>query len=138
MTADHTERNTQASDIPDFRIVAIGASAGGLESLERLFTHLPPDTGMAFVVLQHLSPDFKSLMDELLSRRTQMRIRLAEHDMGVEPNTVYLLPPTSDLRFNWVVARMDQLDHATMEERVCDAWAMCVPKFLVRERFGLT
>jgi hypothetical protein len=50
---------------------------------------------------------------------------------------VYLLPPTSDLRFNWVMARVDQLDHVTMEERVCDAWAMCVPKFLVRERFGL-
>ena len=40
----------------DFHIVAVGASAGGLESLERLFTHLPTDTGMAFVVLQHLSP----------------------------------------------------------------------------------
>ena len=56
--------------------------------------------------------------------------------IAAEP-ALYLLPPTSDLRFNWVVARMDQLDHATMEERVCDAWAMCVPKFLVRERFGL-
>ena len=55
--------------------------------------------------------------------------------IAAEP-AVYQLPPTSDLRFNWVVARMDQLDHVTMEERVCDAWAMCVPKFLVRERFG--
>jgi two-component system CheB/CheR fusion protein len=83
---------------PDtFRIVAIGASAGGLESLERLFSHLPADTGMAFVVLQHLSPDFKSLMDELLSRRTQMRIRMADHDMAVEPNTVYLLPPMKEM-----------------------------------------
>src|SRR5688572_18497266 len=52
---------------------------------------------MAFVVLQHLSPDFKSLMDELLSRRTQMRIRMAEHDMAVEPNTVYLLPPMKEM-----------------------------------------
>ena len=56
--------------------------------------------------------------------------------IAAEP-ALYLLPPTSDLRFNWVVARVDQLDHVTMEERVCDAWAMCVPKFLVRERFGL-
>jgi hypothetical protein len=55
--------------------------------------------------------------------------------IAAEP-AVYLLPPTSDLRFNWVVARADQLDLVTMEERVCDAWAMCVPKFLVRERFG--
>jgi two-component system, chemotaxis family, CheB/CheR fusion protein len=81
----------------DFYIVGVGASAGGLESLERLFSHLPPDTGMAFVVLQHLSPDFKSLMDELLSRRTQMRIRQAEHDMAVEPNSVYLLPPMKEM-----------------------------------------
>ena len=84
-------------DERSFPIVAIGASAGGLESLEKLFSRLPADTGMAFVVLQHLSPDFKSLMDELLSRRTQMRIQLAEHDMAVEPNTVYLLPPMKEM-----------------------------------------
>jgi hypothetical protein len=56
--------------------------------------------------------------------------------IAAEP-AVYLLPPTSNLRFNWVVARVDQLDLVTTEERVCDAWALCVPKFLVRERFGV-
>jgi hypothetical protein len=56
--------------------------------------------------------------------------------IAAEP-AVYLLPRPSDLRFNWVVARLDRLDLATMEERVCEAWAMCVPKFLVRERLGL-
>ncbi len=56
--------------------------------------------------------------------------------IAAEP-AVYLLPPPSDLRFNWVEARVARLDPVTMEERVCDAWAMCVPKFLVRERFGL-
>ena len=81
----------------DFPIVAIGASAGGLDSLERLFANLPTDTGMAFVVLQHLSPDFKSLMDELLSRRTSMPIRLADHDMPLEPNAVFLLPPMKEM-----------------------------------------
>jgi hypothetical protein len=55
--------------------------------------------------------------------------------IAAEP-ALYLLPPTSDLRYNWVDARVDQLDLVTMEERVCDAWAMCVPKFLVQERFG--
>jgi two-component system, chemotaxis family, CheB/CheR fusion protein len=85
------------SERHDFHIVGIGASAGGLDSLERLFTHVPVDTGMAFVVLQHLSPDFKSLMDELLSRRTQLRICQAAHDMPVEPNTVYLLPPMKEM-----------------------------------------
>ena len=55
--------------------------------------------------------------------------------VAAEP-ALYLLPRTSDLRFNWVVARLGRLDIATMEERVTDAWAMCVPKFLVRERLG--
>src|SRR5688572_22028157 len=45
--------------VPDIHVVAVGASAGGLESLERLFAHLPADTGLAFIVLQHLSPDFR-------------------------------------------------------------------------------
>src|ERR1044071_5485970 len=52
---------------------------------------------MAFVVLQHLSPDFRSLMDELLGRRTTMRIRQAESEATVEPNTVYLLPPMKEM-----------------------------------------
>jgi two-component system CheB/CheR fusion protein len=81
----------------NFPIVGIGASAGGLESLERLFSRLPSTTGMAFVVLQHLSPDFKSVMDELLSRRTGMRVMHAEHEMKVEPNCVYLLPPMKEM-----------------------------------------
>ncbi len=55
--------------------------------------------------------------------------------VAAEP-ALYLLPRTSDLRFNWVVARLDRLDPVTMQERVCDAWAMCVPRFLVRERLG--
>src|SRR5688572_32038767 len=86
-----------ASEPANFPVVGIGASAGGLESLERFFSHIPPDTGMAFVVLQHLSPDFKSLMDELLGRRTQMRVCLAADDMPLEPNVVYLLPPMKEM-----------------------------------------
>ena len=89
--------NTERREEEDFLVVAIGASAGGLESLERLFSHLPADTGMAFVVLQHLSPDFKSLMDELLARRTSMPVRHAGDDMALEPNSVYLLPPMKEM-----------------------------------------
>jgi two-component system CheB/CheR fusion protein len=78
---------------PDLHVVGIGASAGGLEALERLFKAMPTRSGLAFVVLQHLSPDFKSLMDELLARHTSLPIRRAEDGMIVEPNHVYLLPP---------------------------------------------
>ena len=73
-------------------VVGVGASAGGVEALEILFSHLASDTGMAFVVIQHLSPDFKSFMNEILSRRTTMKIHLAENGMLVEANNIYLIP----------------------------------------------
>ena len=78
-------------------IVGVGASAGGLEALERLFTNLPDRTGMAFVVVQHLSPDFKSLMDELLARHTGMAIHQVTDGMTVERDSIYLIPPKKDM-----------------------------------------
>jgi two-component system CheB/CheR fusion protein len=81
----------------ELTIVGIGASAGGLEALERLFKTLPDQTGMAFVVIQHLSPDFKSLMDELLARHTGMPIHRVENGMQVEPDSVYLIPPRKEM-----------------------------------------
>src|SRR6266487_2262267 len=79
------------------RTVGIGASAGGLEALERFFDNVPKDTGLAFVIIQHLSPDFKSLMDELLARHTHLPIKLVEDGMWVEPDHVYLIPPKKEM-----------------------------------------
>jgi two-component system CheB/CheR fusion protein len=79
-------------------VVAIGASAGGLEALERLFAALPMDTGAAFVVIQHLSPDHKSMMDNLLARYTDMPVCVAGHDMPLAPNAVFLIPPAKSMR----------------------------------------
>src|SRR5262245_65851260 len=81
---------------PSF-IVGVGASAGGLDAIERFFDNLPKDTGMAFVIVQHLSPDFKSLMDELLARHTDLPIHLVEDGMAVEANHVYLIPPKKEM-----------------------------------------
>ncbi len=81
----------------DGRIVGIGASAGGLESLEKLFAALPRDTGMAFVVVQHLSPDFRSVMDELIARHSEMPVVVVENGMAVEPNHIYLMPPRKEM-----------------------------------------
>lgn len=78
-------------------VVGIGASAGGLEALERFFDHMPPDTGLAFVVVPHLSPDFKSLMGELLSKRTRMPVRQVADGMRVEPNTISVIPPRKNM-----------------------------------------
>ncbi|WP_437767105.1 chemotaxis protein CheB [Sorangium sp. So ce281] len=78
-------------------VVGIGASAGGLEALEHFFANIPKESGMAFVVVQHLSPDFKSLMDEILGRRTELPIHLVEDGMVVEPDHVYLIPPKKEM-----------------------------------------
>jgi two-component system, chemotaxis family, CheB/CheR fusion protein len=78
-------------------VVGLGASAGGLEALEEFFEHVDPNSGLAFVVVQHLSPDFRSLMDEILARRTSMPVRRVENGVRVEPNCVYLIPPRKEL-----------------------------------------
>ncbi|HEY4058332.1 MAG TPA: chemotaxis protein CheB [Kofleriaceae bacterium] len=78
-------------------VVGIGASAGGLEALEHFFDNVSADTELAFVVVQHLSPDFKSLMDELLGRHTQLPIHLVEDAMLVERGHVYLIPPKKEM-----------------------------------------
>ncbi|MBK1722607.1 chemotaxis protein CheB [Thiocystis violacea] len=76
-------------------VVAVGASAGGLDALERFFQSVPDDTGAAFVVVQHLSPDHKSMMGNLLARHTSMPVVTVEHDMHLEANRVHLIPPAS-------------------------------------------
>lgn len=78
-------------------IIGIGASAGGLDPLERFFDHMPIPSTMAFVVIQHLSPDFKSLMDELLARHTGMPIHRVTDGMEVEAGNIYLIPPKKDM-----------------------------------------
>ncbi|HXK20680.1 MAG TPA: chemotaxis protein CheB, partial [Polyangiaceae bacterium] len=88
--------SSQHLDRPSF-IVGIGASAGGLEALEAFFEQVPLDSGMAFVVVQHLSPDFKSLMDEILSRRTKLPVHLVEDGMKVERDRVYLIPAKKEM-----------------------------------------
>jgi two-component system CheB/CheR fusion protein len=78
-------------------VVGIGASAGGLEALERLFRQMPVDTGMAFVVVQHLSPDFVSMMDELLVRQTTLPVHTVTDGIEIEPNAIYLIPPRKEM-----------------------------------------
>ena len=79
---------------PDFHVVGVGASAGGLDALEKFFSHIPSDCGLAFIIIQHLSPDYKSLMADLLSKRTDMPVHVAEDGMPVKPNHVYLFRVT--------------------------------------------
>ncbi len=80
-----------------FPIVGIGASAGGLEAFSQLLSHLPIDTGMAFVLIQHMSPDRESLLSEILSRSTTMPVIEVQEGMAVEPNRVYVIPPNASM-----------------------------------------
>ncbi|MFK7960386.1 MAG: CheR family methyltransferase [Phycisphaerales bacterium] len=89
------DAETEAGVVPF--IIGIGASAGGLRPLQDFFGNMPGDSGAAFVVVQHLSPDFKSLMPELLGRLTEMKAVRIEDGMRPEPNTIYLNSPRSDL-----------------------------------------
>lgn len=74
-------------------VVGIGASAGGLEALETFFAELEGDSGLAFIVIQHLSPDYKSLLPELLTKHTTMPVLAAEDNQEIFGNHVYVLPP---------------------------------------------
>lgn len=87
----------QSQSILDFPVVGIGASAGGLEALQEFFKAMPPNSGAAYVVVQHLSPDYKSLMDELLARYTPMSIHRVTDGLLVEENHIYLIPPRMNM-----------------------------------------
>src|SRR6266566_6874552 len=76
----------------DFTVVGIGASAGGLEAFTDLLRHLRPDTGMAFVLVQHLDPRHESILAELLANHTQMPVIQVAQGMTVEPNHIYVIP----------------------------------------------
>ena len=91
-----------------FFVVGIGASAGGLSALEELFSNIPVDSGAAFVVIQHLSPDFKSLMKELLQRRTEMAVYRVSEGMKLQPNSVYLIPPGKTLEVKENLLRLEE------------------------------
>lgn len=82
MMAEHNERY----------IVAIGASAGGLEAIHEFFDHMPQSSNFSFVVIQHLSSDYKSLLVELVAKHTNMKVIEAANDMLIEPDCVYIIP----------------------------------------------
>jgi two-component system CheB/CheR fusion protein len=87
----------QTSGAVGFPIVGLGASAGGLEAFEQFFRTVPIDTGMAFVLVQHLDPGHASILTEILQRATAMPVVEAQDQMAVAPNRVYVIPPNRDM-----------------------------------------
>ena len=108
----HDHPQAESESVRPVYYVGIGASAGGLEALESFFSRMAADSGMAFIVIQHLSPDYKSMMVELLSKRTAMPVRRAEEGMRVEANSVYLIPPKKNLSIFHGKLLLRESDHS--------------------------
>ena len=87
------EKLSTKIDEKSFTVVAIGASAGGLEAFSLLLKNLPADTGMAFIYVQHLSPSHKSFLTSILSKITTMKVQEIDNMEKMEPNNVYVIPP---------------------------------------------
>ncbi len=96
-TADSLIIPPKNSKPAQFPIVGIGASAGGLEALEQFFENMPVDSGMAFVIIQHLDPNHKGIMRELLQRITRMEVLTVTDRLKVKPDCVYVIPPNKSM-----------------------------------------
>src|SRR5438105_14781624 len=100
---DKTDRPEQTPDEERGRgraahpIVGIGGSAGAIDALKTFLPAVPPDSGIAYVVVLHLDPDHKSLLGEVLGRETKLPVEVIDNDTPVAPNTVYVIPPNAVL-----------------------------------------
>ncbi|MBF0572753.1 MAG: PAS domain-containing protein [Desulfamplus sp.] len=103
--------NIPQSPLPT-HYVAIGASAGGLEALEKFFMNMPAQSTLGFIVIQHLSPDYKSLMVEILSKRTPMEVFRAEDGLTVNAGCIYLIPPKKNLTIFHGKLILSEQDHS--------------------------
>jgi len=103
-----------------FPVVGVGASAGGLEAFTQMLGALPADTGMAFVLVQHLAPRHASLLTEILARATTMPVTEAQDETRVEPNRVYVIPPDRDIVISQGVLRLRPRERARGQHRPID------------------
>ena len=103
-----TKENNSQVKKPDY-YVGIGASAGGLESLCNFFKNMHSPNNLSFIVIQHLSPDYKSLMQELLSKHASMPVYRSEDGMDAQANSIYLIPPSKNMKiFHGKILLMNQ------------------------------
>jgi two-component system, chemotaxis family, CheB/CheR fusion protein len=98
--------NQQDNQNELFPVVGIGASAGGLEAFTQVLNHLPTDTGMAFVIIQHLPPEQESVLSVILGRATQMPVHEVLDGMAIAPNQVYVIPPNASLTIDRGVLKL--------------------------------
>jgi two-component system CheB/CheR fusion protein len=105
-----------------FPVVGLGASAGGLEAFTLILEHLPSDTGMAFVLVQHLAPDRHSLLSEILSRTTEMPVQEVQEGMTIARNCVYVIPPNTGMTMTRGVFHLTSRDRTHGQQTVIDTF----------------
>lgn len=98
------------TNITPVKVVGIGASAGGLKPIQSLVNQLPEDTNAAFIIVQHLSPNYKSVMADLIQRQTNMQVAIASHGKSIEPNHLYVNPPNKIVRVEQGVIQLKEID----------------------------
>src|SRR6266508_6826736 len=114
------EEETPRQDIPRFPVVGIGASAGGIEAVKQVLQALPADTGMAFVLVQHLDPTHASMLTEILSRATTMPVSEVTDQVAVEPNHVYVIPPGTNMVISQGILRLVPREERPGQPRAVD------------------
>ena len=116
------ETGPKLTDGDDVPVAAIGASAGGLEAFRDLLSHLPVDTGMAFVLVQHLDPKHESMLTELISRSTKMPVLEVKNGMGVEANHVYVIPPNATMTIDDHTLRLGTREETRGQHMAVDSF----------------
>jgi two-component system, chemotaxis family, CheB/CheR fusion protein len=111
-----------------FAVVAVGASAGGLPAISELLRTLPADTGMAFVIVQHLEPSHTSLMRDILARDTKMEVREITDGLRLQPNHIYVIPPAKSLVMEGAVLRLGPRTEARALHRPIDHFMRSLAK----------
>ena len=127
------------ADVVSFPVVGIGASAGGLEAFTLLLQHLPPDTGMGFVVVQHLDPVHESVLTKLLSKATSMAVHEVTNNLPVEPNHVYVIPPNTTLRIAHGVLKLGPRKQGRTSTRSIDSFfeSICTTLRVLRPSYSI-
>jgi two-component system CheB/CheR fusion protein len=138
MAADVHNRATKPESVPAAPlVVGVGASAGGLEAFTQLLRNLPTDTGMGFVLVQHLDPHHESALANLLARATAMPVEEVTNDLRVEPNRVYVVPPNTHMGIREGVLKLEPLPETRGVNRSIDVFLQALAEDLHERAIGV-
>ncbi|HEX5689897.1 MAG TPA: chemotaxis protein CheB [Roseiflexaceae bacterium] len=118
-------------------VVGIGASAGGLEMFEEFFAHMPAKSGLAFVVVTHLHPEYTSFLPELIGPYTSMPVLLAEHGAIIEANTVYIIPPSFSMTIDGSRLHLAPFAHVHSKRHTIDHFLFSLAEEYAEHAIGV-